>query len=877
MTSSVVAAAADSRAKMRRTALARGDASRAEGAAAGPLLTVSGLSVSYGRIRALEDVDLSVRTGELVALAGENGAGKTTLVRCIAGDVVPASGEIFLAGRRVPADQGAATRYGIAVVWQDLALCDNLDIAANIMLGRERPRLLMSDTRFHMAAASLLASLRIPLHDTTRNVGSLSGGQRQLVAVARAMGRKPRLLALDEPTASLGVKEAAQVEELIMGLRQQGTTILLACHDIDQMFRLADRIVVLRQGRIVGDLRTADAHPDDVVALISGQQADTSARQQLTRLHGLTDRLVSADPSSSLSLILSALGAALGSERLCIHLVSDKILYCAASLGFKPGQLDPWARLPFGASGGPVGMAAADERPVIADSVRFGAGWSSFRELAKTAKVASSWSVPVLGPSGLSGVITVFRAEQGAPERDELALVTVYAGYAASAIERDRLLDQVTTRNRVLETIREMLETLAGPVPVDEGLSLAVQSLRRGLQAHEVALITKPAGQPARWRAFAGPLGTEGSSVTPPMRDIAETALASTLPDGVARQLQSSRRHRVRAVAFLAAGGPTVLLASWRRVPPTKEETALMEDAAHSLRLALEREEAGHAHQEAAALRRSRELQRGFLSRLSHELRTPLTAIRGYASSLLQTDVTWDRESQQRFLDRIAAESARLGRLVDDLLDFSAIESGTMRLQWDWCDIRLVLEAAIACLPPASAASVELTCDASLPVVWADHDRMEQVFVNLLNNAFGHNPPGTRVHVTAGHRASEVAISVRDDGSGMPPELVAAPFEAARRPRSSNRASNGNRNAGDGNGSNGNGNGHHKSAGAGLGLSIAKGIVQAHGGRIELTPLPKGTCFSVYLPVEAEVAPAGGVSGNARSATSGRDRDGDVD
>ena len=289
-----------------------------------------------------------MRSGELVALAGENGAGKTTLVRCIAGDVTPASGEVFLAGRRVPADQAVATKYGIAVVWQDLALCDNLDVAANIMLGRERPRLLMSETRFHMEAASLLASLRIPLSDTTRNVLSLSGGQRQLVAVARAMGRKPRLLALDEPTASLGVKEAAQVEELIMGLKRQGTTILLACHDIDQMFRLADRIVVLRQGRIVGDLRTADAHPDDVVALISGQQVDASAHQQLTRLHGLTDRLVSADPSSSLPLILSALGSALGSERLCIHLVSDKTLYCAASLGFQPGQLDPWGRLPFG-------------------------------------------------------------------------------------------------------------------------------------------------------------------------------------------------------------------------------------------------------------------------------------------------------------------------------------------------------------------------------------------------------------------------------------------------------------------------------------------------------------------------------------------------
>ncbi len=390
------------------------------------LLTVSGLSLSYGRLRALEDISLSVQSGELVALAGENGAGKTTLVRCIAGDVVPASGEIYLGGRRVSADPASAARQGVAVVWQDLALCDNLDIAANIMLGRESKRLLLSDTRFHVAAASLLAELHIPLKDTTRSVRGLSGGQRQLVAVARAMGSKPRLLALDEPTASLGVKESAQVEELIMSLREQGTTILLACHDIDQMFRLADRVVVLRQGRIVADLRPADTHPDEVVALLSGQRIDSSARRQLTRLHGLTDRLVSADPSSSLSLILSALGAALSSERLCIHLVSDRTLFCAASLGFTPGQLEPWARLPFGPGGGPVGMAAADERPVIADKVHARAAWRSFRDLAKTVGVASSWSVPVLGPTGLSGVITVFRTEHGAPQRDELDLVTVY-------------------------------------------------------------------------------------------------------------------------------------------------------------------------------------------------------------------------------------------------------------------------------------------------------------------------------------------------------------------------------------------------------------------------------------------------------------------
>jgi len=221
----------------------------------------------------------------------------------------------------------------------------------------------------------------------------------------------------------------------------------------------------------------------------------------------------------------------------------------------------------------------------------------------------------------------------------------------------------------------------------------------------------------------------------------------------------------------------------------------------------------------------------------------------------MQPDVTWDGDSQQRFLERIAAESARLGRLVDDLLDFSAIESGIMRLQRDWCDMRLVIEAAIGCLPPASADSVELTCDPGLPVVWADHDRMEQVFVNLLNNAFGHNPPGTRVQVTAAADQAEVTISVLDDGLGMPPELAAAPFEPARRLRASagNGASSQRPSANGGGG---------KSAGAGLGLSIAKGIVQAHGGRLELTTLPKGTCFRVYLPVEAEVLDAARTPGS---------------
>src|ERR1700742_2035001 len=457
-----------------------------------PLLSVSGLSARFGAVQALDGVSLTVRPGELIALAGENGAGKTTLVRCIAGDIAP-----------------------------------------NVLLGRESRLMMFSDSRFHRTAANLLDSLGIPLPDTTRRVSALAGGRRQRVAGAGAMGRQPRLLALDEPPAALGVMESAQVEELIAGLREKGTTILLACHDIDQMFRLADRIVVLRQGRIVADLDPVSTHPDDVVALISGQPVDSSARRQLTRLHGLADRLVSADASSSLSLIMSALGAALDSEQLCIHLVSDpgavspqvalggpadpdQALVCAASLGFAPGQLADWAQLPFGLRGGPVGLAAATQKPVIEADVLSSAAWTGFASLAQLTGVGSSWSVPVVGPGGLSGIIPVFRPEAGMPPRHELQLVTLYAGYAASAIERDRLLEQATARNRVLETIREMLENLAGPTRVADGLVIAAQALRVGLQADEVALVTRLDGASPEWRGGArGPGGRGGGGPRP--------------------------------------------------------------------------------------------------------------------------------------------------------------------------------------------------------------------------------------------------------------------------------------------------------------------------------------------------------------------------
>jgi signal transduction histidine kinase/ABC-type multidrug transport system ATPase subunit len=824
------------------------------------LVSVQGLAVNFGPVRALDGVDFEIRPGEAVALAGENGAGKSTLIRCLAGDWTPSAGQILIDGRRISADPAAIAKRGVAVVWQDLALCNNLDIASNLLLGGEPSRLLHSDTKFHLRASSLLRDLGIELPDTTRSVRTLSGGQRQLVAVARAMRDRPRLLILDEPTANLGVAESAQVEALIAALHAQGTTILMACHDIAQMFRLTGRIAVLHRGRVVADVDPAVTHPDDIVTLISGQQVDSSARRQLTRLHGLADRLASADPSSSLPVIVSALSAALGSAQLSIHLLEGDTLRGNTFQGFSPALRQAWSELPLGAEGGPVGSVAASADTVVDFDVRTSVRWAPYRDLALRGRVGSSWAVPVVGPDGLTGVITVLRPEVGHPDRDELDLVSVYAGYVAGAVERDQLLGQVTARNRVLETIRDVLETLAGPVPIERGLTLALHALSIGLDADEVALISQWPGEvPVAARAVARRRGlpTAGLSsgdlvpeASPPVVAAAEQALEGVRRDGRARCLPGDDDGWRMVVSFSTPAGPTALVAAWGPRPVPPDDRALMEDAANSLRLALEREESQRAQQEAAALRRSQELQRGFLSRLSHELRTPLTAIRGYASSLMQPDVTWDGDSEKRFLSRMAAESSRLGRLVDDLLDFSAIESGVLRLQRDWCDLGLVLDAAAACLPPAGQAAVELSCDPDLPVIWADHDRLEQVFVNLLDNAVRHNPAGTHVTVTAARESPEAAgaaglagvvVEVSDDGQGVPRGVATSPFESRGRRRS-------------------------PTSGAGLGLSITKGIVEAHGGRIELDQPDVGTRFRIHLPVEAEHGPAAPPGGEPRPA-----------
>jgi signal transduction histidine kinase len=245
-------------------------------------------------------------------------------------------------------------------------------------------------------------------------------------------------------------------------------------------------------------------------------------------------------------------------------------------------------------------------------------------------------------------------------------------------------------------------------------------------------------------------------------------------------------------------------------------------------------------------LRRSQVLQRDFLSRLNHELRTPLTAIQGYASTLRQTDVVWDSSYQERFLDSIAAESARMGRLVGDLLDFSAIDSGTLRLLRDWCSLDLVLDAARQCVTEAPPALIALDGLADLPPVWADHDRLEQVFVNLFDNAVRHAAGVTRIHVTAAldEIAGTVTIRVCDDGRGIPAELRERVFRARER-------------------------GPVNDTGAGLGLAIARGIVDAHGGTIAIEPTEPGTTVVVTIPVDPADPADSGESDPADRAEAG--------
>jgi D-xylose transport system ATP-binding protein len=226
-----------------------------------PLLELRGITKSFGSVQALSEVDFEVKPGEIMALVGDNGAGKSTLVKCIAGTHTPDSGEMRFEGRNIsihtPKD---AARLGIEVVYQDLALCDNLDVVQNMFLGREVNRFqVLNEAPMEQQTAETLKSLAVTTISSIRQpVATLSGGQRQSVAVARAVMWNGKLVILDEPTAALGVAQTEQVLELVRRLGQQGIGVILISHNLHDVFETADRITVLRLGRTVGvfDRRT---------------------------------------------------------------------------------------------------------------------------------------------------------------------------------------------------------------------------------------------------------------------------------------------------------------------------------------------------------------------------------------------------------------------------------------------------------------------------------------------------------------------------------------------------------------------------------------------------------------------------------------------
>ncbi|MGI8702793.1 MAG: ATP-binding cassette domain-containing protein [Nocardioidaceae bacterium] len=237
-----------------------------------PLLRLRAITKSFGAVQALSGVDLDVPPGQVTALVGDNGAGKSTLIKAIAGIYPADGGEISWSGRPTTIQSpGDATRLGIATVYQDLALCDNLDIVQNMFLGREVLRYgVLDEPAMEKTAGKTLAEMSVTTVKSIRQlVGSLSGGQRQAVAVARAIMWDAKLVILDEPTAALGVSQTAMVLQLIERLSTQGIAILFISHNLNDVFAVADRIAVLRLGRMAEQGPLSDYDAQSVVELIT--------------------------------------------------------------------------------------------------------------------------------------------------------------------------------------------------------------------------------------------------------------------------------------------------------------------------------------------------------------------------------------------------------------------------------------------------------------------------------------------------------------------------------------------------------------------------------------------------------------------------------
>ena len=236
-----------------------------------PLLEMRNISINFGGIKAVDDVSVHVMPGEVVGLLGHNGAGKSTLIKILSGAYKKDAGEIFVDGQKVEIHSPRDARtHNIETIYQTLALSDNLDAASNLFLGREITTKfgLVDDTAMEAESRKIMARLNPNFQRFSEPVRSLSGGQRQSVAIARAVYFNARILIMDEPTAALGVHETAMVADLIKELKAQGLGIFLISHDTREMMDLCDRVSVMKNGQLIGTERVEDVTEDDILSMI---------------------------------------------------------------------------------------------------------------------------------------------------------------------------------------------------------------------------------------------------------------------------------------------------------------------------------------------------------------------------------------------------------------------------------------------------------------------------------------------------------------------------------------------------------------------------------------------------------------------------------
>jgi D-xylose transport system ATP-binding protein len=263
------------------------EAASVAGSGSQPLLALKGISKSFGAVEALKDVSMEVHPGEVVALVGDNGAGKSTLIKAISGAQPPDSGEIDWQGRSVtmstPHD---ATEIGIATVYQDLALAENLDVVANLFLGQEVANTLpgvsvLDEVAMEQKSVELLSGLGVTTLKSVRTeVGMLSGGQRQAVAISRSLLGDPKLVLLDEPTAALGIVQTEQILRLIERLRDRGLGVIVISHNLANVFEVADRVAVLRLGRMAKVFDAEKASREEIVASMTGADVRERATEE---------------------------------------------------------------------------------------------------------------------------------------------------------------------------------------------------------------------------------------------------------------------------------------------------------------------------------------------------------------------------------------------------------------------------------------------------------------------------------------------------------------------------------------------------------------------------------------------------------------------